>query len=291
VDVTWVAGGGCSFTLDLPLTLATATGLLFRVGSVTAAVPAEAVEQVLWLPPQELSTVAGRAVALVEGVPVPVEPLSQALGLSGAAPTPSLGRLTCLLLSAGGRRAALSVDEVLGEEDLVVAALGSRLDGAPAVGGASVLPDGRIIAVLNPAELLHRAQGSRARATGERRLRVLVVDDSLTTRAAVRSMLEIAGYDVTPAGDGEEALTRLREAPCHLVVSDVQMPRLDGIALTRAIRGEPALARTPIILVTSLERPEDRAAGLQAGADGYLVKRQVERGSLLELVRQLAGRA
>jgi two-component system chemotaxis sensor kinase CheA len=105
-----------------------------------------------------------------------------------------------------------------------------------------------------------------------------VADDSLTTRSAMKAILEIAGYRVVPASDGEEALRLLRQTPCQLVVTDVQMPRMDGLALTRHIKGEPALSTTPVIVVTSLEGPADRMAGLEAGADGYLVKREVERG-------------
>ncbi len=129
---------------------------------------------------------------------------------------------------------------------------------------------------------------TRGISTGEiRRPRVLVTDDSLTTRFAMKSLLEIAGYPVVTASDGEEAWEVLERTPCQLVVSDWQMPRLDGVGLTRRIRAHPTLNRTPVILVTSLDSPEERAEGLEAGADGYLVKREVERGKLLELVRQL----
>ena len=117
--------------------------------------------------------------------------------------------------------------------------------------------------------------------------RILVCDDALTTRFAMKSVLEIAGYPVVTAADGEEAWGVLERTPCQLVVSDWQMPRLDGVGLARRIKAHPTLHRTPIILVTSLDSPEERAAGLEAGADGYIVKREVERGKLLDLVRQL----
>ena len=110
---------------------------------------------------------------------------------------------------------------------------------------------------------------------------------SLTTRFAMKSLLEIAGYPVVTAADGQEAFEVLERSRCQLVVSDWQMPRLDGVGLARRIKAHPTLARTPIILVTSLDSPEDRAAGLEAGADGYIVKKDVQRGKLLDLVRQL----
>ena len=120
-----------------------------------------------------------------------------------------------------------------------------------------------------------------------RRPRILVCDDSLTTRFAMKSLLEIAGYPVVTAADGEEAWEVLERTPCQLVVSDWQMPRLDGVGLTRRIRAHPMLAAPPSSSCTSLDSPEERAEGLEAGADGYLVKREVERGKLLDLVRQL----
>jgi two-component system chemotaxis sensor kinase CheA len=155
--------------------------------------------------------------------------------------------------------------------------------------GAAVLDDGSVVPVLNAPELLRAAAAPVVlRAVAEvRRQHILVCDDALTTRFAIKSLLEIAGYSVVTAGDGEEALSILERTPCQLVVSDWQMPRLDGIGLTRRIRAHPKLSRTPVILCTSLDSPQERAAGLEAGADGYLVKREVERGKLLDLVRQL----
>ncbi|MGQ0505958.1 MAG: response regulator, partial [Myxococcaceae bacterium] len=122
---------------------------------------------------------------------------------------------------------------------------------------------------------------------------VLVVDDALTTRTAIKALLELAGYDVLTATNGEEALLVLHANPCQLVVSDIQMPRLDGLELTRRIRANPRLQDTKVLLVTALSAQEEKRAGLDAGADGYLVKHDVEKGVLIELARQLvsSGRA
>jgi two-component system chemotaxis sensor kinase CheA len=171
----------------------------------------------------------------------------------------------------------------------VVSPLGSRLARVPHLAGAAVLDDGRVVGVLSAGELLRRVQpaGGSPRAAAPERPRVLVADDSLTTRSAMKALLEIAGYTVVVAGDGEEAFQLLSTVGAQVVVSDVQMPRLDGLDLARRIKADPRLRATPVVLVTSLDAPEDRVAGLEAGADGYLVKREVERGKLLELVRQL----
>ncbi len=139
---------------------------------------------------------------------------------------------------------------------------------------------------LQPANLLDVAR-LPAEAKDPSRARIVVADDSLGTRSAMKALLEIAGFLVLPAADGEEALALAQEAGCDLVVSDVQMPRLDGLGLTRRLKADPKLSHVPVILVTSLDAAEDRAAGLEAGADGYLVKGDVQRGKLLDLVRQL----
>jgi two-component system chemotaxis sensor kinase CheA len=231
-----------------------------------------------------VATAAGRPTVEVDGAAVPFSTMAQALG-STATPLAS-GAVVALLVSAGGRRAALAVDDVIGEQAIVVASLGRRMASARHLAGVATLDDGRVVAVLQPAHLV----GATRVATGAReapRARVVVADDSLTTRTAAKAILELAGFQVLAAADGEEALALARDPGCDLVVSDVQMPRLDGLGLTRRLKADPRLARVPVILVTSLDAPEDRAAGLKAGADGYLVKREVQRGRLLELVRQL----
>jgi two-component system chemotaxis sensor kinase CheA len=215
---------------------------------------------------------------------IPFAPLAQLLGASGG----RLGRKgqPALVLVHAAQRIAVAVDEIIGQQDVVVNALGSRVARVAHLAGASVLDDGRVVGVLATADLFRRAQPATARAAAVRP-RIVVADDSLTTRSAVKALLEIAGFTVLPAADGEEAWALIRDAGCQLVVSDIQMPVLDGLALARRIKADPRLRDLPVVLVTSLETEEDRAAGLEAGADGYLVKREVEHGKLLELVRQL----
>jgi len=284
VDVTFEAGRGSAFVLDVPVAVAATTGLLFRAGGGAGLIPADAVERVLLVETKDLVSCAGQVSLSVEGEAVPYLGLAQVLGAADG--PPGGGTSVALLVAAGGKRAALAVDEVLGDAAIIVTPLGRRLATAPHVAGAAVLEDGRVVAVLNPAQLVGRVR--RAPAAGAvPRARIVVADDSLSTRAATKTLLEVAGYRVVPAADGEEALALARQWGCDLVVSDVQMPRLDGLELTRRLRADQRLAQVPVILVTSLGSPEDRAAGLEAGASGYLVKRDLLRGRLLELVRQL----
>ncbi|MGI5862923.1 MAG: Hpt domain-containing protein [Myxococcales bacterium] len=290
VDVWSAAGKGTQFTLELPLTLAATMAVIIRAGGERAAIPYESVERVLLLEPKALGTVAGRASALVDGAQLPFSSLARVLGVPEGRLALERGEVQpALLLGVSGQRIVLAVEDVLGQQEIVVHALGRQAASAPHIGGAAVLDDGQVVAVLNSYEVVRLAQpmATVQKDNGSAKRRVLVADDSLTTRSAMKALLEIAGYQVLPVGDGEEAWRSLQESPCQLVVTDVQMPRLDGFGLTRRIKGDERFRSVPVILVTSLDSPADRAAGLEAGADGYLVKREVEHGKLLELVRQL----
>ncbi|WP_375760443.1 response regulator [Corallococcus exercitus] len=288
-DVEYTPGKGTRFIVDLPLTLAAALGLLVRTGTAVTAIPSDTVKRVLRLDADDVGTVAGRVVARLDGEQLTFLSLAEAIGLPRMPLALESGRRqTAVLLSLGEERVLYAIDEVVGQQELVVRSLGKHLRDVTHLAGAAVLDDGRVVPVLNAPELLRAAKPDTRAAVGESKMpRILVCDDSLTTRFAMKSLLEIAGYPVVTASDGEEAWQVLERVHCHLVVSDWQMPRLDGVGLARRIKGHPMFRRTPIILVTSLDSNEDRAAGLEAGADGYLVKREVERGKLLELVRQL----
>lgn len=290
VDIAFEKGKGTRFTIDLPLILAGALGLLVRSGTAVVAIPSDAVERVLRLAPGDVGPVAGHVVADVEGEQLPFHALSVSIGMPRLPLALESGKpQTAMVLALGGVRAVFAIDAVVGQQEIVVRSLGRHLQSVSHLAGAAVLDDGSVVPVLNAPELLRVAATPvvlRA-ATEVRTSHILVCDDALTTRFAMKSMLEIAGYSVVTAGDGEEALGILERTPCQLVVSDWQMPRLDGIGLTRRIRAHPKLSHIPVILCTSLDSPQERAAGLEAGADGYVVKREVQRGKLLDLVRQL----
>ena len=285
VDVRFTRGLGTQIDLELPLTLAATNALLFRIGRDLAVLPGDALERVLLLSSDDVGTVAGRAMVRVDGEQLPYTPLAQLLGMGPG--EPRRRQQPALVLALGAQRVVVAVDEVIGQQDVVITSLGGRVAGVSHLAGASVLDDGRVVGVLAAAEVLRRALPGFASERTVARPRIVVADDALTTRAAMKALLEIAGYSVLPAADGEEAFALVRDQGCQLVVTDVQMPRLDGFGLARRLKSDPRWRSIPVVLVTSLEAPEDRAAGLEAGADGYLVKREVERGKLLELVRQL----
>jgi two-component system chemotaxis sensor kinase CheA len=160
------------------------------------------------------------------------------------------------------------------------------------VAGAALLAAGDLALVLRSDELLDALRAAPAaapeRAAPEaRKRRIVLADDAATTRALARSLLEAAGYEVAVAPDGEAALALLSQTGADLVLSDVEMPRMDGIELTRAVRATPRLARTPVVLLTGLASEEDRRRGLEAGADAYLVKSSFDQRVLLDTVAEL----
>ena len=190
---------------------------------------------------------------------------------------------------------ALAVDRVIGEEEIVVKPLGFPLLRLRYFAGATILGSGRVVPILNVSDLVQAASTTRIAALKAHptepvghRLRVLVADDSLTTRTLERYILEAAGHEVRLAADGAQALALLREDSCDVLVSDIDMPELDGIALTAKVREDPKLQELRVVLVTALESPEDRERGLHAGADAYIVKSSFDQDTLLRTIEDLA---
>lgn len=290
-------GKGTCFRLVIPLSLATFRGIQVRVGQRLFAIPTLNVLKVCRVRQHELKTVGNQESLAVEQQTIPVVALAAILGLP-ADPVDPAGFQTLMLLGAGKEQAGFRVDEVIGEEDLLVKGLGPQLVRVPNISGATVLGNGAVAPVLNSIDLLRSAfgghahrhvspsEGAMAKAARTAR-RILVVDDSITSRTLLKNVLESYGYDVTTAIDGIEALSALREANFDLVSSDVEMPRMDGFELTARIRSDERFSRLPVVLVTSMDSPEDRKKGINAGADAYIVKSSFDQTGLLDTIRKL----
>jgi two-component system chemotaxis sensor kinase CheA len=284
VEVKSTPGRGTRFELDLPLTLAATAGVLLRVGSLSAIIPADAVERVLLL--EDVGAARERGRVRVGEVELPFAGLAEVLGLALPA---SRGRAIGLVLAIGSQRAVLGVDEVLGEQEVVVSALGGHALRVAHLAGAALLDDGGVIGVLAPAEILRRIRPSPVAqpvvAPGGRS--AIVADDTVASRTLMAALLEADGFAVRLAPDGAAALALLREAPCDVLVSDVQMPVLDGLELVRRVRAEEQWRALPIVLVSTLDAPDDVRAGVEAGASAYLSKRDLQGDALPLLVRRL----
>ena len=290
VDVTWQPGVGTTFTLQCPLTLAAIRAVLVRSGAQTLAVPTSNVEQLVRIRSTDIRRAEGREVVLTGAVPIPLVSLAAVLGPPFVA-APASDIFPALIVSAGDRRVALVVDAVETEQELVVRPIARGRSAMPHVSGGALQGSGALVLVLNPVSLVHQALGSRygigVSSAPARRQRVLVVDDSMTTRALEQSVLEAAGYAVATAVDGVDAWRQLQADGADLLVTDIEMPNMDGLTLCRTVRASDRFANLPVVLVTSLDSADARERGLAAGADAYVGKASAGQAGLLSTVREL----
>ncbi|HKJ92761.1 MAG TPA: response regulator, partial [Longimicrobiales bacterium] len=276
--------------------LVTVRAVLADVAGRTVAVPSRAIVQVLRVDPERIRRVKGGSVLTTDDYAWPLMHLGAVLGTPYAA-RPLAGKATVLLLAAAGRRAAVVVDRAHEERELLLHGIPASMTPLPLVAGIARVAMGRMAPVLVPDVLVQRVRvgGSGPLATAERAgdaaapQRILVVDDSITTRTLEQSLLEAAGYEVIVAVDGADAWRVLQEKAVALVVADVDMPRVDGFALCRMIRESRRMQDLPLVLVTALETPEHRARGMEVGADAYLGKSGFDQDDLLDTIRQLLG--
>jgi two-component system chemotaxis sensor kinase CheA len=202
-----------------------------------------------------------------------------------------------VVVAAGTDRIGFAVDELIAEQEIVVKSLGPRRIPTELIAGATILADGGFALILNAARVIRaalaatnskeRLRPKQADAPPSKKKRVLIVEDSMTTRALEASILTAAGYEVSTAVDGVDAKRVLQDQEVDAIVADVEMPRMDGIALTESIRRSRRLKELPIVLVTGLANDADRLRGLEAGANAYIVKGTFDQSELLETLAQL----
>jgi two-component system chemotaxis sensor kinase CheA len=276
------------------LSVSTSHLLLLSAAGQTFGIPTHGIERLYRIPLDRVETLEGKPVVNLEGQPVPLYGLAQCLAID--APAALRGEmLPVMVLKSGARRFALWVDEFLAERDALIQELGMACPATGNISGGALLREGTVFVVLNPAGLVATCTRTSS-APVPRKIQapvqtiapgILVVDDSITSRSLERSILEAHGYRVRVAVDGVEALELLRAEKADLVITDIQMPRLDGFGLVEALKADPELKGIPVIIVSSLEQPEDLARGLLLGADAYVVKRKFDQTELLDAIRQM----
>jgi two-component system sensor histidine kinase and response regulator WspE len=296
-------GLGTRFTLQLPITMSVIRALLVKIAGEPYAFPLNRLERIARVPRDEVRRLEGRPHFLVDGHLVGLIDAVQVLELpeGGEAGDP----LSVVVVGDRGARFGMIVDEFLGERDLEVRPLDPRLGKPPDINSASVLDDGWPVLIVDVEDLVRSidnllggkrlkemtsapSAASRARKPAKR---ILVVDDSITVRELERQLLEGRGYSVDVAVDGVDGWNAVRAGDYHLVISDVDMPRMDGIALVRSIKQDARLKSIPVVIVSYKDREEDRMRGLDAGADGYLTKSSFHDRTFLDAVADLIGEA
>jgi two-component system chemotaxis sensor kinase CheA len=296
VAVQSARGRGARFTLTVPITLTSMRALLVAASGQVFALATTSVRRVIRFAPREVGAVQGRSVLPHGGRLVPIASLAGVLGLPET-PPPSDRMATAVLIRSSAGDVALIVDEALAEQLIVTRPLGARVIRSRSMAGITFLSHGQLALVLRAGDLARAAIGMAgspvlgrpAAESAARRRRILVVDDSLTTRTLVRTILEAVGYEVAVADDGAQAWRILEQRGADLIVSDVEMPGLDGLGLTEAVKSSPRHGAVPVVLVTALGSDRERARGLAAGADAYLVKSTFDQTHLLETIEQLLG--
>jgi two-component system chemotaxis sensor kinase CheA len=308
IDVDSRPNEGATFTLTLPLTLTSSRGLLIQIANELFAIPHSAIERIMYVKSEQIFPLEGRDTILHKGRPLTLVRLNDVLGLprmDGAAALPftmdgQQNRVPVVILAAAERRMAFAVDELAGEQEVVIKGLGKQLSRVGGITGATVMGSGEVVLILNVADLIKLGLKSEGRSvlanltesTPIRRTpiqrHILIVDDSITTRTLEKNILEAAGYTVQLATDGQEALNAITAGGVpDLIVSDIVMPRLDGFGLTQHLKEDPRTANVPVILVTSLDSSDDKTRGIEVGADAYITKSSFDQNNLLETIEQL----
>jgi two-component system, chemotaxis family, sensor kinase CheA len=288
-------GAGASFLLSVPLSVSTSHLLVLSAAGQIFGIPTHGIERLYRIPLERVDTQEGKPVVILEGQPIPLYGLASLLRIGDASPALTGAMLSVMVLTSGSRRYAVWVDEFLTERDSLIQEIGMPCPATGNISGGALLREGTVFIVLNPAGLTASCTPSAAvpaprkaeAPTQTIATSILVVDDSITSRSLERSILEAHGYRVRVAVDGLEALELLRIERADVIITDVQMPRLDGFGLVEALKADTRLKEIPVIIVSSLESPEDQERGLLLGADAYVVKRKFDQTELLAAIQQM----
>ena len=295
IETSSVAGKGVTFSVFLPLTLAVTQAVLVRSGTNTVAISSAMVEQVLSLQPEQLSAMQASGSVTERGITYPLYMLHQLLGYP-APETAAGGYSSVLLLRSGLQRIALHVDGLTRNQEIVVKNINPQLSRVPGVTGATVLGDGRVVLIINPVHLTHRAlpvidapptASAVPAETPPAAPTIMVVDDSLTVRKITGRMLEREGYRVVTAKDGLDALEQMERVMPDVMLVDIEMPRMDGFDLSSRIRQDARTSTIPIIIISSRTADKHRNRAQQIGVNAFLGKPYQE-SELLAHVAQYA---
>ena len=291
-------GRGTTFHLQLPITLSVVRAVLVVVGGEPYAFPHNRIDRLLRVPQTDILSLEGRQYLAIDGQNVGLVFATQLLDVPAGPPLD--GPLAVILVGETSGHYGLVVDSFIGEQDLVVRPLDARLGKVPNISAAAILDDGAPVLIVDVEDLIRSADGFiqagsllRSRpaeaANGPVRKRILVVDDSATVCEAERQLLRGMGHDVTLANDGQDGWNQLRAGRFDLVVTDVDMPRMNGLEFVRLIRAEPRFRALPVVIISYKDRDADRRLGIDLGADQYLTKNSLQDGSFERAVQALIG--
>jgi len=283
---------GTTFLLTIPLTMASEHGLFVRCADQTFAIPAQYIKRIMDIAPADIINLESKQAVIVDGKPVTIQNLAKFLHLPELK-EPTEEYYQAIIIHSSWRQMGLIVNHIIGEQEMVIKSLSPPLDNLENVSGGTMGNNGEVVLVLDAYSLLgQRSSAIPIPAAHNKPLdkgatEILVVDDSITTRTLEVSILERQGYNVQAVINAEEAYEKLQTERFDLLISDVEMPGMNGFELTHQVRTKLGLTELPVIIVTSLASEADRRRGLEVKADAYIVKSEFESTELLNTVAQL----
>jgi two-component system chemotaxis sensor kinase CheA len=302
IQVESISSQGCTFRIRLSTTLTTINALLLNVQGVVHALPIEFLDTTLMVAQDQILVRGDRAFIDLDGQDIPVADLGELLTLTNSRAYDPTWNVTlpkehlqpCIILNVGEERAGFFVDRLLNTQEVVMKSQSQILKRVRNVAGATILPTGDVCTILNASDLIKSLQEHalsniliKSRETIRRKPTILLVEDSAPVRTQEKRLLEKAGYEVEIAVDGLEGYNKLKTRSFDAVLSDVEMPNLDGLSLTTRIRQHEEYKNLPIILVTTLDSDEDKIRGAEAGASAYIIKSRFNQDILLEILGRL----
>jgi two-component system chemotaxis sensor kinase CheA len=295
ITVSSIPGKGTLFKIILPLTLATFRGVLIKIDEQGFFIPVSHVQKVLRVRPEEIHSVEGRSVITQEGRPLAFVPLQTLLNMplkhSHAKAKPAL------ILKSGETYCAIGIEEIMTEQEIFIKSLGYPLEKVKNMASATILEGGKVVPVLDPVDLVKSVarlggsfvESSESKETVKEKKSILIAEDSATARMLLKNILTSAEFATKTAVDGVEAWGILQTEHFDLVLTDIEMPRMNGLELTKRIRNTEKLQQIPVIICTSLGSQEDRERGMEVGASAYIEKNNFTQGSLLSIIQRLIG--
>jgi len=296
VEVQSEVGKGTRFTLRLPPSLNITKVLLLSLDGSLFAIPSSVVVEVIKVSLSETHTVEGQRVIHFRGWTVPVFELADTLNLKTRPGLSQQDKVPAMIVELAQERIAFVADRIISEREIAVKPLGDFLGGVHNLAGATILEKGELAFLLHVPDLFESSKSRQLPVAGVEKIgdeeaaaqsTILIVEDSLITREMEKSILLSYGYAVGEAEDGLQALELLREKSYDLVITDIEMPNMDGFELTRKIRENERFHSVPIIIVSTRSSSEDRRQGVEAGADAYVVKSEFQHEKLIEIIKRL----
>lgn len=296
IEVKTKVKEGTAFILTLPLTLAITEALLISSGGENFAIPLFSLEETIQITPDDIKTIETKEAIQLRDKVIPVIRLSDVLGLPSKIYKQN-EKIPVVIVSAAGERCGIIIEKLLSKQEIVIKSLGNLLKKVKCVAGATILGSGEIVLILDIPEIIQQGKSVKKEKIvsakveelrkEEEKVNLLFVEDSLTAREIGKSILEANGYDVEVAVDGMEALEKLKKAKFDLVITDIEMPRLDGFSLIEKMKQDDEYKNIPVIIVTTREKEEDKRRGMEVGADAYIVKSQFNQEELLNCIKRL----